>query len=294
MAPKMDLSIISRAKAHVEQAFLKRAYAAPRMKATKLDLKLDMSMLADTVRAEADLWFRPQTSDTTMICLIGEVTIKDARCKSGVVKARTNSPFLVLDFPKRLEAQIETQVIIRYAYKPDFHWTVQQPITPAECPEKLTITCRRPLLGVVQGKLLNGEEKAPFRTYTWQAPRSRRLNAFPANVESFKKTTPSGMEMWLHCQPSSSIRAPRLLDLCVQIYEECTSSHHVKLPYTDFHVVEGDDPRMPPFNSWGMIVVPRGTFETDDRPRVYGVLAPEFNKEWRRDPTLMVAEGKRD
>jgi hypothetical protein len=40
--------------------------------------------------------------------------------------------------------------------------------------------------------------------------------------------------------------------------------------------------------------VPRGTFQTDDRPTVYGILAPEFNKEWRRDPTLMVAEGKRD
>ena len=150
------------------------------------------------------------------------------------------------------------------------------------------------LLGVVQGKLLSGTETPPFRTYTWEAPRARKLNAFCANVTSFKKQATGGVNMWLHCQPAAVSLAPRILDLCVQIYDECADSHHRQLPFADYHVVECDLAGMKAFNSSGMIVVPRGTFATDDRPTVYGVLAPEFNKEWRRDPTRLVAEGKKD
>ena len=95
-------------------------------------------------------------------------------------------------------------------------------------------------------------------------------------------------------QPASAERAPRLLDLLLSIYQESADSHHRELPYSDFHVLECDDPRQKPFNSPGLIVVPRGTFEIDDKPTVYGVLAPEFNKEWGRDPTRMVAIGKAD
>lgn len=291
----VDLTPARNITARLERVWLKRWFNEPRMKATRLEVRLDVSTASDQVRAEADLWFRPQASKSVMVCLIGDAKLHSATWKRSVpIKARVNAPYLVLAFPQKLEAFIETQVSLKYTYVPDEHWTVQQPITLTDFSEKMTITCRRPHLGIVQGRLVSGTESPPLRTYVWETPRARKLNAFSANVQSFRKEMPSGGLMWLHCQPPAVPRAPRILDLCVQIYEDCAESHHRRLPFTDFHVVECDLPRMKPFNSPGMIVVPRGTFDTDDRPTVHGILAPEFNKEWRRDPTRMVAEGKKD
>ncbi len=282
-------------KDRLERWLLKRRYDEPRMKGTRLEVRLDLSGTSDQVRAEADFWFRPQVPSSQMVCLIGNVKVHSAIWKrSAPIKARVNAPYLVLDFPSKLDSFVETMVSLKYTYLPDEHWTVQQPVTATDFKEKLTLTCRRPLLAITQGHLVSGTENPPLRTYVWEAPRARRLNAFAASVQSFKKAAPSGMQIWLHCQAKSVPLAPRILDLCVQIYEECAESHHRKLPYTDYHVVECDLPRMPAFNSPGMIVVPRGTFAMDDRPAVYGALAPEFNKEWRRDPTRMVASGKKD
>ena len=291
----VDLTPARNLTARLERIWLKRWFREPRMKATRLEVRLDLSTTSDQVRAEADLWFRPQAGSATMVCLIGDAKVHSAIWKrSKPIKARVNPPYLVLTFPQKLDSLIETQVTLKYTYRPDEHWTVQQPITESDFAEKVTITCRRPLLGIVQGKLLSGTENPPLRTYTWEAPRARRLNAFCANVQSFKKQAAGGMSMWLHCQPAGVSLAPRILDLCVQIYEECADSHHRKLPFSDYHVVECDVSGLKAFNSPGMIVVPRGTFATDDRPTVYGILAPEFNKEWNRDPTRLVAEGKKD
>jgi hypothetical protein len=291
----VDLTPAKNLTARLERIWLKRWFKEPRMKATRLEVRLDLSTASDQVRADADLWFRPQVASATMVCLIGSAKVHSAIWKrSTPIKVRVNDPYLVLTFPQRLDTFVETQVTLKYTYRPDEHWTIQQPITATDFAEKVTITCRRPLLGIVQGKLLSGTESPPFRTYTWEAPRAKKLNAFAASVQSFRKQAPSGVNMWLHCQAASVDLAPRILDLCVQIYEECADSHHRKLPFADYHVVECDVAGLKPFNSPGMIVVPRGTFATDDRPTVYGVLAPEFNKEWRRDVTRMVADGKKD
>lgn len=295
LAMPVDLTPAKNLTARLERIWLKRWFNEPRLKGSRLEVRLDLSTASDQVRADADLWFRPQSSSATMVCLIGDVKLHSVIWKrSQPIKARVNPPYLIMTFPQRLETQVETLVTVKYTYRPDEHWTIQQPVTHADFPEKLTITCRRPLLGIVQGRLVSGAENPPFRTYSWEAPRSRKLNAFAASVQSFKKQAPSGVNMWLHCQAMSVPLAPRVLDLCVQIYEECSESHHRTLPFADYHVVECDVAGMKPFNSPGMIVVPRGTFASDDRPAVYGVLAPEFNKEWRRDVTRMVASGKKD
>ena len=44
----------------------------------------------------------------------------------------------------------------------------------------------------------------------------------------------------------------------------------------------------------GLIVVPRGSFRTADRPTVSGVLTPEMNKEWGRDALRLQTVGTKD
>jgi hypothetical protein len=290
----VDLSLVRRAAERVERVQLRRWFRAQRMLGRKLDLKLDMSAGQGPVRAEATFTFVPQVSSSRMTCLIGEVQLKSVTWGDKQVKARVNSPYIVLSFPRQLEKLKEQRIVLRYTYVPDEQYTIQQPVTQSDCPERVWITVRRPFLGIVQGKLVEGREDPPLRIYQWEAPRCRKLSALCANVKTFKKDTPSGMAMFLHIQADETDLAPRILDLCVQLYEESADSHHKRLPFPDYHVLECDDPRMKPFNSPGMIVVPRGTFRVDDRPTVYGILAPEINKEWRRDLLRMVAEGKRD
>jgi hypothetical protein len=291
---RLDASVVRSARDRIERVLLRRWNRAPRMQARRLDLRLDVATTPGLVRASADMTFVPKVAGTTMVCLIGQVKLNDVFWKDRRIKARVNSPYLVMSFPKRLEVDKPVQITLRYTYMPDEHHTIQQPITLEDCPERIWVTCRRPLLGLVQGRLLEGTEKPPHRTYLWEPPRSRRLSCLVADVRSFKKETPSGMNMWLHVQSQDTERAPRILDLCVQIYEESADSHHRRLPFADYHVFECDDPRMKPFNSPGLIAVPRGTFATGDKPTVYGMLAPEFNKEWRRDPTRLVSTGKAD
>ena len=290
----VDLSFIRRAAERLERIRLRRWYRAQRLMAKKLDVRLDMSQGSALVKASADLTFVPKVASSATTLIIGEVKIQSVSWGDKQVKARVNAPYLVLSFPRQLPKDKEQRITLRYAYVPDEQWTIQHPVTPAECVMKVGITCRRPFLGLTQGRLVEGKENPPLRIYSWDPPRSRRLNAIVGNVKSFRKDTPSGMAMWLHVQADEVDLAPQILDLCVQLYEESADSHHVKLPYTDFHVFECDDPRAKPFNSPGLVVVPRGTFRQDDRPFVYGVLAPEFNKEWRRDRTRMVSEGRKD
>lgn len=277
----------------IEATWLRRWYLAPRMKITKLDLRLDLQAPGGQVKATADFAFRPQVSSVNMACLIGDVAIHSASWGDRPIKARCNPPFLVLKFPKPLPAINEQRVSLRYTYRPDVYGTLLQPTTREDCPERIAITCRRPLLALVQGHLESGTESPPLRTYNWVPQRSRKLNVILADVRSFKKQM-GAMSMWLHCHADAVSRAPRILDLLASIYDECASSHHRKLPHADFHVVESDDRDVPAFNSPGLIVVPRGTFAVDDKPTVYGILAPEFNKEWNRQVSSMAAEGKAD
>jgi hypothetical protein len=286
--------VLRRAWSRVQQVWLRRWYAAPRMKLTRLEVRLDLSTASAQARAVAEMSFRPQARSMTMVCLIGNVGVQTATWNGRPIRAEVNDPYLVLRFPKPLDPFVETSCQIRYTYVPDAYGTICQPTTREDCPEKVSITCRRPLLGLVQGHLERGTENAPYRTYEWTPPRSRRLNAIVADVRSFRKETGDGLAMWLHLHADAQERAPRILDLLIQLYAESAESNHRKLPYTDFHVVESDDRHVKPFNSGGLIVVPRGTFRTDDRPTVYGILAPELNKEWRRDPARLVATGQAD
>src|SRR5690348_3516012 len=161
----------------MERVLLRRWNRAPRMQATRLDLRLDTSTTPGQVRATADLTFVPKVAGTTMVCLIGQVSlVSDAMWKDRKVKARVNAPYLVLSFPRRLDVGKPVQITLRYTYVPDEHFTIQQPITLEDCPERIWVTCRRPLLGLVQGRLLEGTEKPPHRTYLWEPPRSRRLS----------------------------------------------------------------------------------------------------------------------
>jgi hypothetical protein len=290
----IDLSFLRRAAERLERVQLRRWYRASRIAARRLDLRLDMSGGPGLVRATAEFTFVPDVASSRMTCLIGDVNVHSVHWSDRQIKARTNAPFIVLSFPKQLPKGKEQRITLRYTYMPGEQFTIQQPITNADCPERVWITVRRPFLGLVQGKLIEGKENPPLRTYEWAPPRCRKLNALVANVKSYRKETPSGMALWLHIQADETALAAHILDLCVQLYEESADSHHRRLPFSDYHVVECDDPRMRPFNSPGLIVVPRGTFRVDDRPTVYGILAPEINKEWRRDPTRMVADGKKD
>lgn len=289
-----DLSFLRRWAERLERIQLRRWYSQRRLLARRLDLKLDLSQGPGLARVTADLTFVPAVAGATTTLILGDVKVQSVHWGDKAVKARVNAPYLVLSFPRHLPKDVEQRIVLRYSYVPDEQYTLLQPVTPADCPMRVTITCRRPFLGLTQGKLLEGKEDPPLRIYQWDPPRCRRLTALVANVKSYRKETPSGMSMWLHVQADETALAAHVLDLCVQLYEESAESHHVKLPYSDFHVLECDDPRMKPFNSPGLVVVPRGTFRQDDRPYVYGVLAPEFNKEWRRDRTRMVSEGRKD
>lgn len=288
------LSSLLRIRDRIEQIWLKRWYVAPRMKATRLDLRLDASTASQQVRAVADLAFRPQTASRTMVCLIGNARVHAATSDGAAVKARVNAPFLVLRFPKKLGAFVETRVQLRYAYRPDEHGTLLQPTTREDCPERVAVTCRRPLLAIVQGRLVKGTEDPPHRTYEWEPPRGRKLNCIVADVRSFKKEMGEGRSLWLHCHADAVARAPRILDVLVQLVREAEESHHRALPYRDFHFVEADDRHLKPFDALGMLVVPRGTFLAEDKATLYGVVAPELNKEWRRDRTFLVARGQAD
>jgi hypothetical protein len=283
-----------RVRNRIEQLWLKRWYAAPRMRGTKLDLRVDVSGAGAQARAEATFSFRPQVRSTRTVCVIGDVKLHAARWGDRPVAARVNPPFLVMTFPKPLEAFVETTVNLRYSYVPDMYGTLLQPVTKDDMVERVTVTCRRPLRAVVQGKLVQATENPPTCTYVWDPPRSRRLNLVLCDGRSFRKETPEGMALWLHAARDGAERAPRILDLVAELFHQASESNHRKLPYTDFHVVESLDSTSPAFNSPGMIVVPHGTFRTDDKPTVTGVLAPELNKEWRRDPTRMVATGTPD
>ena len=42
-----------------------------------------------------------------------------------------------------------------------------------------------------------------LRTYEWEPPRARKLNAIVSDVRSFRKETAGGMRMWLHVRPDS-------------------------------------------------------------------------------------------
>ena len=289
-----DVSFLRRTAERLERTWLRRWYRARRVVARRLDLRLDMSQGQGLVKATADLSFVPSVAGATMSFIIGDVKIQSVHWGDKQVKARVNSPYLVLSFPLQLPKDKEQRITLRYSYFPDEQWTIHQPVTPVDCPMRIWITCRRPFLGLTQGKLVEGTESPPLRIYQWEPPRCRRLSGLAGNVKSFKKDTASGMAMWLHIQADETDLAPAILALCVQLYEESADSHHSKLPYADYHVFECDDPRMKPFNSPGLVVVPRGTFRKDDRPLVYGILAPEFNKEWRRDRSTMVYEGRKD
>jgi hypothetical protein len=278
----------------VERLWLKRWYLAGRMKATRLVVRLDLSGASAGVRVEAELSFRPQARSRRMVCLVGDVRLHAASWKDRPVAARCNAPYLVLEFPEKLEPFVETHLKVRYTYRPDQYGTVQQPTTRQDCPERMFLTCRRPLMAVVPGRLVQGSEKPPMRTYEWEPPRCRRLSCVVADVRSFKKETAEGVAVWLHLHQEVAARAPRLLDMLLQLHAESTESFHRSLPYRDFHYFEADQRDVGPYNAGGLIVVPRGTFGIDDRPTLYGILAPELNKEWRRAPDRMVASGKAD
>ena len=279
---------------HIEQLWLKRWYVTPRMKGVKLDLALDLSMPGKGVRAVADLSFRPQVDSRRMVCGIGDVKIHGASWEGQAVKARVNAPYLVLKFPEKLSAFTETRVQLRYSYFPDQYGSVRLPMTGAEIPLSLKLTCRRPLLALSQGSLVQGTESPPLRTYEWASPRSKRLNAIVADVRSFKKEGADGTRFWLHVHADSTEYVPRILDLIIAIYEESTAAHSKKLNHEDFHVIEADERHVKPFNSSGLIVMPRGSFRTSDKPTISGVLTPEMNKEWGRDALRLQATGSKD
>lgn len=286
--------IVRRIGRSTEQYWLRRWHLASRMRGVKLDLRLDFATTPGRVRATADFTFKSQVRNTTTCCILGNVDLQSVGWQGRQVKARVNSPFLVLSFPRPLGVNEEATVQVRYMYAPDQYGTILQPSTKDDFATRVWITCRRPLLGVVQGRLVQGAENPPLVTYQWQPPRCRRLNAVVADVRSFRKEVPDGPSIWLHLQKDWAVYAPRVLDVLVELYRESHDAHHRKLPYQDFHVVESDDPHVMPFNSPGLIVVPKGTFNTDSRPTIYGILATEMNKEWRRDPTRMVSEGAKD
>lgn len=258
------------------------------MKATRLDLRLDASTAGAQVRAEAELAFRPQVTGRRFACLIGDVKIHGASWNGDPIEARCNPPFLALRFPRKVDGFVETTIKLRYTYRPDAFGSIQQPTTKEACPERVWVTVRRPLLGILPGHLVEGTEKPPLRTYQWEPPRSRKLALVVADVRSFRKTTPSGMNVWLHVHQDLAARAPRLLDLLVDLHEEVAESQRRKLPYADYHFVEADQRDLQPYNALGIVVVPRGAFRVEDRPTLYGLLAPEVNKEWRRDPATLV------
>lgn len=274
--------IAKRACERVERTWLKRWYLAPRMKGVQLEVRLDLTSIGGQVRAEATFAFRPQVTSRVMACGMGDVDVRSATWEGQPVKARSNAPYLVLRFPRRLEAAVQARVHLKYTYRPDHYGTIRQPITGEDFPETVHLTCRRPLLALCQGRLVKGTENPPLRTYEWQPPRSRRLNAIVADVRSFKKEAPDGTAIWLHLHADSVDRAPRLLDLLIETYVETAKAHQRRLPYTDYHVIESDERDLTPFNSAGLIVVPRGSFRTGDKPQVYGIIAPELNKEWGR------------
>jgi hypothetical protein len=278
----------------IEQLWLKRWYLKPRMKGVRLDLQLDLSMPGKGVRAVAELSFRPQADAKVMVCGIGDVKVHGASWKGKAVKARVNAPFLVLKFPEKLSAFTETKVQVRYSYQPDEYGSVRLPLTGAEIPLTLRLTCRRPLLALSQGSLVQGTEKPPLRTYEWASPRSRKINAIVADVRSFKKEGPDGTRFWLHVHADSTEFVPRILDLIIATYEESVAAHHKKLDHADYHVIEADERHATAFNSSGLIVLPRGSFRTADKPTIAGVLTPELNKEWGREALRLQTSGSRD
>ena len=89
-------------------------------------------------------------------------------------------------------------------------------------------------------------------------------------------------------------RGRHLLNILLKMYDESVQAHGTRLPYTDYHVIESDERGMKPFNSSGLVVVPRGSFRTPDKPTIYGVLSPELNKEWGKDALRLQAVGTKD
>lgn len=282
------------ARNRIEQLWLKRWYLAPRLKGVKLDLQLDLSMPGKGARAVAELSFRPQVDSKRMVCGIGDVKVHGATWEGQAVKARVNAPYLVLKFPKKLSAFTETKVQLRYSYHPDEYGSIRLPMTGADIPLTLKMTCRRPLLALSQGSLVKGTEQPPLRTYEWASPRSKKLNAIVADVRSFKKEGPDGTRFWLHVHADSTEFVPRILDLIIDVYEESVSAHQKKLTHSDFHVIEADERHVKAFNSSGLIVLPRGSFKTADKPTISGVLTPELNKEWGREALRLQTSGHKD
>ena len=115
-----------------------------------------------------------------------------------------------------------------------------------------------------------------------------------ADVKSYQKQGPDGTRFWLHVHADSVDYVPRILEMIIAIYEESAAAHHRKLGYADYHVVESDDRHLKPFNSSGLVVVPRGSFRSPDKATMNGLLTPEINKEWGRDALRLRTTGSRD
>ena len=278
----------------IEQLWLKRWYLAPRMKGVTLDLSLDLSTPGKGVRAEAELAFRPQVESKRMTCGLGDVRVHGATWNGRKVKARCNAPYLVLTFPEKLGAFTETKVTIRYSYTPDEYGSIRLPMMGQDPKLSLRLTCRRPLLALTQGHLVKGTEQPPLRTYQWDPPRARRLNAIVADVKSFQKEGPDGTRFWLHVHPDSVDYVPRILEMIIQIYEESAAAHSRKLGHSDYHVIESDERHQKAFNSSGLVVLPRGSFRSPDKATMNGILTPELNKEWGKDALRLQAIGRKD
>ncbi|MEM7245133.1 MAG: hypothetical protein AAF533_07300 [Acidobacteriota bacterium] len=287
------MKIIQSARDYCDQFFLRRSYAQPTVKGTNLELRVDLSRPEMQARAEADFRFRPLQDTKTVILGIGPVTVRSATWKGHALKTRCNSPFVILRFPEKLENCIETRIHLKYSYWPDSYGTLRQPLTKNDFPTKVWLTCRRPLLALCQGELIESKEEPPLRVFEWAPPRSRRLNAVVATVRSFRKQADDELNLWLHVRENTVDIVPRILDLMLEIYEECRGAHGKGLPYEHLHVVESDEADREPFNSPGLIVVPRGSL-INDRPKVYGLLAPEFNKEWGREAIRLQHWGEKD
>ena len=80
----------------------------------------------------------------------------------------------------------------------------------------------------------------------------------------------------------------------MEAYDASVAEREKKLGRTDYQGIEAGERHRKSFNASGLVVVPRGSFKTPDKPTVSGVLTPELNKEWGRDALRLQTPGTKD